>query len=498
MKNERLIQALLIFAATLVFVLLVAPFDLGVSPDATNYITIARNINQGLGITQNGILVTHWPPLYPIILAIAELLTGLDVMQLGIGVQSLMLIVLAIYYFKSCQLLKINFQLQALWVITLFVSQPMTINYMYWSELPFTMFCTISFYTFIKHLETKNKNLLVQTGVFVGLAVITRYAGLFLLPAYVLILMLQSGKVKTSLSAALRLVLPAILILAVWLFYAKFAPYPHHSAGFPIAWHPVKLKVITDGFLRFGAWFMDNNLWSILLFLFCMGMLIYLFSKAKKTRRKQQSRFENNAFYIALIILAYFATILMSITFLHHSISLNNRYLAPMYPFFLMLLLLVLQYLWNSRVSKNSIRVWSLLVLINMGWAATYDWKTHLQQGHGYNSLEFKPYVQLLPEITPADNKKIYSNAPDFIEFYSEQRAHYIPKTYITETLESNAAFQSQKATLISEINTAEAKLIYFDLVLNRPNYWSRDSILQTFPAEYIHLFQKGFVVGVK
>ena len=46
-----------------------ASYGVGVSPDSTHYIGAARSLLTGQGLRFNGAAYTHWPPLYPALLA---------------------------------------------------------------------------------------------------------------------------------------------------------------------------------------------------------------------------------------------------------------------------------------------------------------------------------------------------------------------------------------------------------------------------------------------
>jgi hypothetical protein len=75
------IKITLLFCVASFFLLLflTSNYNLGMTSDGFNYIEISRNILNGKGIVNNnGEIVNHWPPLYPISLAIISQITNLD------------------------------------------------------------------------------------------------------------------------------------------------------------------------------------------------------------------------------------------------------------------------------------------------------------------------------------------------------------------------------------------------------------------------------------
>jgi 4-amino-4-deoxy-L-arabinose transferase-like glycosyltransferase len=192
-----------------------------VSPDSTVYIETAENLIAGKGFYASGEPLTHYPPLYPLLLAIAKiaipdtLLAGrwLHAFLFAINV---MLVATAAYIFtKHRSLLPIGGA-----IILFLASTPVLITHtMAWSESPFITFSLAGLILLALYISKPRLSLLLLSSLMFGFAVATRYVGLVLLcPLLFGVLILNQKPFREKLQRhALLAMVVALTPVGLWL-----------------------------------------------------------------------------------------------------------------------------------------------------------------------------------------------------------------------------------------------------------------------------------------
>ena len=169
-------------------------YGIGLTPDVVNYISVARSLLAGTGFTQFGGDIYHfWPPLYPLLLAAGSL--GIfdplaTAGPLNAGLFGLTVFVVGIYLRT-----RLASRLLTLWCcLALALAWPLLdLAHFAWSETSFVLFSTLALILTERLLIRGGNAALLGAGAFTALAGLTRYAGIALPAAVVVVLALQSG-----------------------------------------------------------------------------------------------------------------------------------------------------------------------------------------------------------------------------------------------------------------------------------------------------------------
>ena len=175
-------------------------FGIGIRTDSVAYLWSSDNLVKGIGIGRldgagNFRPYTHWPPLYPILLALPRLM-GFDGMEsariIGAVCITLLIIVTGLgvsrltnhspFYTAGALIILIN--APNLWDTSLFAM----------SEPLYMVLSLSALLLFDRYLNNLRYYLLIFASILVGFAIVTRYVGFSLLGAILLVIMIRKDK----------------------------------------------------------------------------------------------------------------------------------------------------------------------------------------------------------------------------------------------------------------------------------------------------------------
>ena len=159
-------------------------YSAGVTPDSVLYISVARNIANGSGITTwNSDPLISEPPLYPIILAVVNYVFKIDPLLSARFVNALLfglIIYLSGLIFKKH--LKSSPALVLLGTAFVLVSRTLVDVFLQtWTEPLFICFVLLTLLFYERYIEKRNTTSLVLLSLSTSLASLTRYMGIVLI-----------------------------------------------------------------------------------------------------------------------------------------------------------------------------------------------------------------------------------------------------------------------------------------------------------------------------
>ncbi|MFH1473786.1 MAG: glycosyltransferase family 39 protein [Candidatus Aenigmatarchaeota archaeon] len=367
--------------------------------DSFYVISVARNIALGNGVTYNGADVTNgFQPLWGVILAPVFLMT--DNLQLAVNIILTIATILdtltVFMLFKLSEKLfgkKIGLMSAALYGLNPFIMFQ-SLNGIEMVLYVFLVITTLFYYCNLDK-KMKNKNLIVL-GALIGLTLLSRLDGIFLLMA-ILADMLWKSKKKliTGIKRGALVVIVAGLVVSPWFLwnYATFGSIVQSSAVakynmghgiFPflntVAPESISdsLSMITENIVRsagavahqFGVIDFNSNFITIIISLFVSVTLLYSLSSFKRL----------NVFILYALLLLSFYNI--------YFWGVQIRYLTPIMP---MIIMMASYGFYNlvKKIKKNdvlmaAIFVLFILLLVNNGirqWdKGYYNWQSEMYE----------------------------------------------------------------------------------------------------------------------
>jgi len=216
----------------------------GISPDSLGYIETSQSLLEGKGFYYLGEPMTHWPPVYPSLLALVGFFQD-DKIQVArwlnafIYAINIFLIGFCAYTFTRRSLLALSC------AVLLFMSSEtmISIHSMAWTEPLFILFLLSGILLLSIYIVRSKIYALVFASLSIGLAFATRYIGITLFPAvFICILLLGRHSFVNKIRDMLILSFISLAPIAIWM--ARNALFTDNLTDRSIIFHPITLSDI--------------------------------------------------------------------------------------------------------------------------------------------------------------------------------------------------------------------------------------------------------------
>jgi 4-amino-4-deoxy-L-arabinose transferase-like glycosyltransferase len=506
-----LLLIILLLAAT-GQILFVMKLGIGLSPDSITYITVAKRIASGHGVTlASGEPLTHYPPLYPLALAF----TGFLSTEFLYGAK---LFHALLYCANICAVFLLIYRDTRTWfpsilgmLLTMSSAVMMYIHTMAWSEPLFVLLVLLCFLCLSEYLTTSKRVFFFVAAFFISLALLVRYAGVAFVIAGILALFILPRN-RTSLyrksSDMLLFCVIAISPLSVWVIKNKM--FSGTFANRTFEYHLIPAEHLHKMINTFSAWFnLPDNMteYSKSVFLCGIGLaafiiLLLLLKKQPGYSKRENIRMPYTPLISGLFMVAYILFLLVSISFFDVHTPLDHRILAPVFTLIVVGGFTSIYKL--ARVYKFSVKInWILSVLVLISIALqlktsiplAFEWS---EEGRGYASSKWKNSKTLSlarslpPEIT------VFSNKPEALVLLADREAKMIPNITNPQNRKRNPNFYSEIESMLFEMIQENAVLVYFNIGERRYYLPKSKDIESNLPLDIIYKGYDGAIYKAK
>lgn len=497
---------LLISLIGMVLVLRATPEGLGLSDDSIAYIAGARSMAAGDGYREAWLAsnqpVTHFPPSFSSLLAFFGLF-GIDPLHAVRWVNALLFglnaALLGILGWRMTPSLRAGLVLAALFVAS---GEMFQIHAVAMSEPLFIFLSLLAFWMFDLYFErlpaptlfvgpqkagfwsgTEGWIWLIACGTFVGMAYLTRYAGLALVATFVIALFILHKTWRrrlVSIGIFLESVLPWFLTWTIrnWLVAGN-------TTNRTFAWHPLTAENIRTGLRVFSGFFIPIESWRQAIFkqpfiieamiVIVLGAVLawvivtawkYLsksqpFATSPSPTGKGEPKLkEVISFTTGLYIFAYLASIIASMLMFDAATKFKLRILAPVLVS--LLILLVAFGIWLRNKRREIVIVLTVLVLGVSVYKQAITVNTWASSELGYASFQWydskaMAFLRELPE-----DVMIYTNEPGAVYLYTGRGCYVLPDRFDSATTLARTNFEEGVTAMQEDINRGEAVLALF------------------------------------
>ncbi len=437
-------------------ILYYTPHQIGVSHDSINYLDVANNLLEGNGFYKNFTgrfePLTTYQPFYPFILSIFSLnffepvavarylnaiLYGLNVVLGGI-----------LAYRASGK----NSLAYILTMAGLLSSHTLLISHLHaWTEPLFTALLFTGFLWLDKFLLNQYSfKVIFFCGLFLSLAVLTRYAGFIAIPVTIIIMLLfRRTDLKVNLKSVGFFLFPQMVVLGAWLI--RNALLVGNPVDRNVQWFGLKASKLNQMKGTLKSWFFDNGFDDEIGFVLSFVMiLIILISGAFYTFYNRSIKFSKLPGILSIFSLSYWLFVLATIMFVDPIVPLDDRLLLPL---FYAIVILICSLVFNNNhqfIGQKAIKVLGLFVgifwIIHLWDHSMYFKKKSYENGKGFNSLKYKN-SQFIDKA-----KNLSNNTPCYAPTFDYIYLHYLldrPVKPINALTKFNKAKESQKAYLL-------------------------------------------------
>ncbi len=450
-------------------VLIVTRNGIGLSTDSVVYIDAARRLAQGDGFTSgfNGHVgpITHWPPLYSVVLAgigvfgidplfgariLAALLFGANVFLVGLLVWRhgsggfLPAIASSLLMLVSADLLEVH-----AWA---------------WSEPLFLLLGGLGIHHLAVYLEyPHSRRRLIAAAALVGLASFTRYLGVtFIIAGGLAILWLASGKWFRRGVDAVLFGLVSMAPLAFWMlrnFLLSGSP-----ADRDLVVNPIGLKHLIMAGSTVSAWMVPPILPLSIRMLLLLGALaaiaVGIVRRPTVIREVLESPGGRLLKTLLCFVVVYGVFLAIFISLFDADVTFDARILSPIH-----FLLLVAAGLVLASVRRGRRWMWGgLSAVVLLQAVHMVPWSRAAEQGLGWTGPQWREsnlwsVIEQLPAEAP-----LYSNAYDAVYIYTGRATKPLPGKYNPNSLVSRDRFSDRLASLRAELAQNRGFVIYFPM----------------------------------
>lgn len=467
------------------------PWGVGITPDSAEYVGAARNLLAGHGLSMlevNGTFepVTHYAPLYPMLLAGIGSLAA-EPLQAARWL-NLLLFSLNIALFVS---LLMRFT-KEIWLplaggFMLLASYPVLFVHAYaWSEGLFILLMLISLALLYQALVTGQRKFLIAAALSCATASLTRYAGIpLIMSGAAAILLLRRPRSRSLVSSATFTLLSAAP-LAVWFIRNSFVAGTATNRS--LALHPVSRTHAIQFTNTVSGWlFLPQSMPGLVragliaLIPLILVTSIWVVRNTERVVPISQSQEDSGrqrfaVVLLLLFIMTYLATILLSISFVDANTPLDDRILSPVYVCALLLALIGIDAISVRSVRPRLPRLAKGLValiaaaLFILHLSSSLQWaRRHHVLGLGFASPSWQQSETLkkVNELPPGII--IYSNAPDAISVLTSRPAWRLPSKRNAMTNSTNNTYEESLQDVQRQLEERRAVIVYFDQLQHRP-----------------------------
>ncbi len=424
----------------------VSPHGFTVTPDSVYYLMGAEGIRRGLGFVSfeaGGILrpITHWPPLYSLLIAF-----------LGAGAVNVLSFALIIFLTSLLIYTASDDPVYSAIGGLLVSTSPILLKFSstVLTEILFALWVLLILFLMFRHALSGRDRCLALMGLISALAVLTRYAGLFLmLPfAYYWLrrrLPLWKGGLLT-LSPAITYVLWKFYLISVGGEETRHLVF-HPPSGY-------HLKVFLETVVRFISFVPSVLLNPAILLVLVAGVLLLVFARGGKVDGRRRMLIE----MAVVFFMSYLIFLFLSISLMDFYTLPDERILSVLYP---LLVVALVSYLSTFPLSRAGLFLLTLVALNLYGDAALRREKSAPYTGYNgpyYRHLQVIDYVR---KHLPPD-AIIYSNGPDLLWYYTRRPASMLPRLILPVERRYNPRFKEEMRKMLEHLTSGKGYIVIF------------------------------------
>src|SRR5258708_6559379 len=307
----------------------------GLTPDSLTYVNTARQLMQGQPLTEipvNGKAnpYTHFPPLFPILMAITSTLLRSDPLQAGRYINCLLFGLNALLVALMLHKAGSRYYIAILGVIFMLAADEMIyIHLMIWSEPLFILLMLSGIYFLQRFLRSNSISDLAISALAVGLSALVRYVGVaFIVAEFFYILFLARKSWRTQLRLLLLQGVVASIPIALWSI--RNIAISGSASDRQLFFHPLMVSDIVSGMSIFrDIWVFNARpmLVPILSGIILGIFVVVLWQMRQRTGIQERVKAVPSLSFPTigiLFILAYIGFLIFSISFFDASIPVDE------------------------------------------------------------------------------------------------------------------------------------------------------------------------------
>ncbi|MCG3169424.1 MAG: hypothetical protein CALGDGBN_00942 [Pseudomonadales bacterium] len=435
------------------------PWGVGTSFDSIQYLLGALALADGGSVFD---LPAHWPPLYPVLLAVVDLFTD----DIHAAARLFHTFVFAANVWLFSLLVTDGAQRGGVHVLlgtSVFALAPAVydIHFMAWSEPPFIGLLLAHLWCMRRYFRSGSGSgrWLLVGGLIVGIAILTRYAGVAMLGATSLFLLLERGPdIRERLADLVRFVVPAAALPAIWFAGSSLFSQDSSVRELEVHW------VTTEHLKAFASvlldWFQAQAVGTLAATALLVTGVACIMVAVVRGAASEDARLLRLTLLLALTYVAFIA---VSISLFDFYIPVDSRIFAPLLVCLLVAITVSAAVALPRATILAPVASTVLLVTLLAGLPSLSSAVArNTIQGFGY----FGAMVQTMPILgflRDASLPTVYSNAPELLRIHFGWKAAAIPALYDPSTRLPEPEYSARMDRMMEEFAAGRAAIVYFE-----------------------------------
>jgi hypothetical protein len=462
-----------------VIYLVATRFGSGITSDSMAYLAAGETWLMGLGIGRlsgpDGFKpMTHFPPLFPLLLTGGQLLgtTGIQAARWINAVfhgGTILLVGLVVSQLSR------NTWASLLGAATVLLSPViLTVNSRVMSE-PAYLFLGLLGLWFLSRWQVEGHRWrLVLAGISIGLAYLTRYAGISLVVSALACLFLTRNRtMRSKVKASVVFLLVSLPSILVWM--ARNAAWTGSVTNRRWIWHPpppsyfgASLRLVWSwvSTLGFGSHRRDAYAGLVLLAA-ALGLIIWVLWESRKRDPGSFTKSTKDLLLHPVVLYApiYLGLILISRFFMDATTPLDNRIASPIYLTLLIFLASIFPSLWRALSGKPGIRIALIcgvvLLMVSYGIRVAHETGEHAaEQRGGLASAWRQGPVREIWDLPP--ETVIYTDDLERLYYFYGRGGYQVQREVDSVTGLPRSDYDSQLAEVRRALDSGDAVLFLF------------------------------------
>ena len=505
----KILFVLIIYASTIAYAFIVLPGvavnGIGLTPDSVTYIATAKSMLVGNGFSVGADPMTHYPPVYPLLLAGSGFF-GQDLMESTLWLHTILYGANAII-FMLCIYFGTRYNLLAMVTGGLLYFSSASVLYVHayaLSESPFIFFTLLAFLLMALYSSSEKWTFLFFTSIALGLGIATRYVGIALLPPFLISLFLFNRKsFRQKFLALLWFTTLAILPLTVWLI--RNLKLTQSAANRTFVFHPIdinRIKSMINTFHNFIFPAFENRWINAVELSMVLLIIIFILFHLFKIRSAFTSNDLSCRVFIALGIIftvSYILVLVLSISFFDAGTSLDERILLPAYLAMTISVFAIVD-LFSNTIQKPTVLIvflFCMAFVIRFNLLALTERANQMHgEGMGYNAVFWNnsPTIDKVTKL-PAD-AVIYSNGFDVIRIKTGRDTLHLPRKFDSASTLQNPDFTLEMDAMCDEVDAGKAFIVYLVQVNWREYFADERELIEACNAPLLIDTPDGVIFG--
>jgi hypothetical protein len=498
-NGNNTVGLFLLALLAILIVWLATSLGIGINPDSTVYIDAARSLLEGHGLfvlTGSGDMkpLTHYPPLYPALLA---LLTHAGSLLGGVSIETVARVLNSFLFGASVLLVGFtvkDYARNSYWLpvlgalLTLTAPDTVGIHTFALTEGLFIFLSLSGLVSLSRYIQTKRGAWLVVSAAAIAMALLTRYVGIALIFTGVFVLLIVNGRtLRCRCTEALSFGLISCAPMALWA--VRNMRLGSGVSDREFVFHPAGLRQIAAGFSTVSTWLLAGKVRTDLRIFFFVVEIVAasLFVYYLRRRRRAQVLVQKNnsdkadpvetlrpragssplAIILLVFIVSYLGFLIFTASFVDADTVPDARALAPVH---VAAIVLVCGLAWKAfeffrerRVIRTTFVALAIVFVVSYSTRGAIWFIQTRQDGQGYASRAWKESetisrIRNLPAGVP-----IYSNGYDAIHYLADRPAVYIPEKIKHGTGRDNENYEAEVESMGRALKERSGVLVYFN-----------------------------------